>query len=100
MQVFVGTNNDAVADATVGKRNLVVQLGRPVASRVFVFIFVVAFGMLSLLPMFKLAPTVLLGLVAIIPAISASARVWKVPEKTVKLIPAQRIHFWHFCFTQ
>jgi 1,4-dihydroxy-2-naphthoate octaprenyltransferase len=81
---------DCPSDAKAGKRTVVVRLGRKRASRVFPVIFAIAFGMLLVLPFFGLPKQVLLGGVAIIPAVAAALRVWKNPEKTAKIIPAQK----------
>jgi 1,4-dihydroxy-2-naphthoate polyprenyltransferase len=80
---------DARADATAYKRTLVVHLGRRNASRLFAIIFALAFGFLALLPAFGLPRPILLGTVAIVPAAVAADRLWKSPDETVKIIPAQ-----------
>jgi 1,4-dihydroxy-2-naphthoate octaprenyltransferase len=80
---------DFNADAKTGKRTLVVRLGRKRASRVFLVIFAVAFGILFLLPAGGLPITVLFGAVAVIPAGAAAHRVWTAPDNTARLIPAQ-----------
>ena len=80
---------DCRSDAKAGKRTLIVRLGRTCASRVFPFIFAFAFGMLLALPMVGLPKQVLFGAVALVPAVGAARRVWKFPEQTSKIIPAQ-----------
>ncbi len=80
---------DARADATAGKRTWVVQLDRRNASRLFAIIFALAFGLLALLPVFGLPHLILLGAVAIVPAVAATYRLWKSPDETAKIIPAQ-----------
>lgn len=80
---------DFVSDAKANKRTLVVRLGRKRASLIFPIIFAIAFGMLFILPVFGLPKQILLGGVAVIPAIAAARRVWRNPEETPKIIPAQ-----------
>ena len=80
---------DYLSDAKAGKRTLVVRLSRRTASRLFPVIFAAAFTMLFLLPVFGLPKQVLLGSIALIPALPAMVRVWKTPDHTAKLIPAQ-----------
>jgi 1,4-dihydroxy-2-naphthoate octaprenyltransferase len=81
---------DAKADAAAGKRTLVVRFGRREASRVFTFIFVLAFVLLALLPFFKEPKTILFGAIAIVPAFTAARRLWKTPDDTPGIISAQR----------
>jgi 1,4-dihydroxy-2-naphthoate octaprenyltransferase len=81
---------DFASDEKANKRTLVVRLGRRAASRLFPLIFGAAFGILFLLPGFGLPKQVVLGGIALVPAVPAAIRVWNVPEHTAKLIPAQR----------
>jgi 1,4-dihydroxy-2-naphthoate octaprenyltransferase len=81
---------DCVSDAKAGKRTLIVRLGRKRSSRIFPFIFALAFGILILLPFFKLPVAVLSGALALLPALAAVLRVLKFPKETPKIIPAQR----------
>ncbi len=80
---------DFASDAKADKRTLVVCLGRKRASFVFPFTFAVAFGMLLTLPTFGLPKPILLGGVALIPAVAAVRRVLRHPDETAKIIPAQ-----------
>ena len=80
---------DFASDAKANKRTLVVRLGRKQASKVFPIIFTIAFGMLLILPSFGLPKQVLLGGIAVIPAVAAVRRVLRNPEQTSKIIPAQ-----------
>jgi len=82
---------DFLSDAKAGKRTLVVRLGRKRASRIFPLIFAVAFGILLVLPSLGLPKQILFGAVALIPAVSAARRLWRYPEQTMKIIPAQGI---------
>lgn len=81
---------DFHADQTAGKRTLVVLLGRKPASRLFVAIIAVAFLLIALLPPFlQFPPAPWLGLIAVVPAFSASKRLLANPETTAQIIPAQ-----------
>jgi 1,4-dihydroxy-2-naphthoate octaprenyltransferase len=80
---------DYAADRAAGKRTLVVQIGRPRASRLFAMIVAGAFVWLAALPLAGVRPTVLLGLAGAIPGSLAAIRLWKSPESTPELIPAQ-----------
>lgn len=81
---------DFHADQTAGKRTLVVLLGRKPASRLFVAIIAVAFLLIALLPpLLQFPPAPWLGLIAVVPAFSASKRLLANPETTAQIIPAQ-----------
>ena len=80
---------DYAADKAAGKRTLVVRLGRPQASRAFALVVATAFGWLALLLLFKLPPAASLGLVGLLPAATAARKLWKNPEQTRAIVPAQ-----------
>jgi 1,4-dihydroxy-2-naphthoate polyprenyltransferase len=80
---------DCTSDSMANKRTLVVRLGRKRASFVFPFIFAVAFGVLLTLPAFGLPKQIVLGGLALIPAVAAVRRVLQHPNETAKIIPAQ-----------
>lgn len=80
---------DYAADKSAGKRTLVVRLGRPRASRAFALLVATAFGSLALLLLFKLPATASLGLVGLLPAATAAGTLWKNPEQTRAIVPAQ-----------
>ncbi|HSH16922.1 MAG TPA: prenyltransferase, partial [Verrucomicrobiae bacterium] len=81
---------DYAADKAAGKRTLVVRLGRHRASRVFAGIMAFAFGGLALLLIvFKLPPAAALGLVGLLPAATAVRALWRHPEQTSAIVPAQ-----------
>ena len=80
---------DYTADKASGKRTLVVRLGRPKASRVFPLIIVTAYGWLALLLLFKLPLTASLGFLGLLPAAAAARKLWKNPEQTQAIVPAQ-----------
>lgn len=80
---------DCTADQAAGKRNLVVRLGRRRASRWFAGILIAAFGLLAAAVAFGLPPWVLLGGMALVPAIQAAWIVLRHPETTSAIIPAQ-----------
>ena len=76
-------------DRLVGKRNLVVRLGRRRASRVFAVGLATAFAFQALLPLAGLPRGVWLGLAGAIPASGAARIALGYPETTVRLVPAQ-----------
>lgn len=80
---------DARADATAGKRTLVVRLGRPEASRALVSILVAAFTLLAALPLIGVPPGAWLGLVAAAPAWRAARNLLAGPEDMERIVPAQ-----------
>jgi 1,4-dihydroxy-2-naphthoate octaprenyltransferase len=80
---------DCGADQSAGKRTLVVRLGRHRASQTFAFIVVSAFGLLALVMLLEQRPALGLGFVAAPPAMSAVRRVWRNPEQTREIVPAQ-----------
>ncbi|HJQ66474.1 MAG TPA: UbiA family prenyltransferase, partial [Gemmatimonadales bacterium] len=80
---------DYAADRAAGKRTLVVQLGRRRASRLFAAIVASAFVWLAALPLAGVRPTVLLGVAGAIAGALAAIRLWRSPESTPELIPAQ-----------
>ena len=80
---------DEAADRAANKRTLVVRLGRPHATRVFVVIQVIAFACLTLLPLAGLPKTVWLGTIAMLPAAFAIRRLLRNPDTTREIIPAQ-----------
>jgi 1,4-dihydroxy-2-naphthoate octaprenyltransferase len=80
---------DYAADRFAGKRTLVVRLGRPRASRLFLAVMATAFAGLALLPLVGLPPGVLLGLVALPFGAAAARRLLRDPEATARIVPAQ-----------
>ena len=80
---------DCAADKAAGKRTLVVRLGRRHASRVFALIIAVAFGWLAALLFFQTPPAASLGFVALWPAANAARHLWRNPEQTRAIVPAQ-----------
>lgn len=88
--LFINEFPDAKADEASGKRTLVVRLGKRAASRVFALFPVAAFGVLLLLPFFDALPrAVWLGLIGLLPAARAAVRLWRSPERTRDIVPAQ-----------
>lgn len=81
---------DFRADGAAGKRTLVVRLGRRPASRVFLGIQVAAYVGIALLPLGGLPPTVWLGAFGLPFGIAAAVRLIADPERTSRIIPAQR----------
>jgi len=81
---------DFRADRDAGKRTLVVRLGRRAASRAFAGIHAVAYLMIALLPLLGLPRTVWLGVAGLPFGIAAAARLMADPERTERIIPAQR----------
>jgi 1,4-dihydroxy-2-naphthoate octaprenyltransferase len=80
---------DYRADKAAGKRTLVVRLGRPLASRVFMGLMLVACLLIVLLPVFVVPRGALLGAIAVVPAASAAHLLRDAPEDTPRVIPAQ-----------
>ena len=58
-------------------------------SRVFALILSVAFGWLAALLFFKAPPAASLGFVALLPAANAASNLWRNPEQTRAILPAQ-----------
>jgi 1,4-dihydroxy-2-naphthoate octaprenyltransferase len=82
---------DYRADLASGKRTLVVVLGRRRSSRIFASLIATATVLLALLPLAGLPPTVLFGLISLLPAMLASRIALLSPEATASLIPAQAL---------
>ena len=80
---------DYRADLASGRRNLVVQFGRPKAARVFVAMIMVAAAGLTLLPLAGIAVAVYLGALFLVPAAVASRILLQHGEVTARVIPAQ-----------
>jgi 1,4-dihydroxy-2-naphthoate polyprenyltransferase len=80
---------DARADEAAGKRTWVVRLGRRRAARAFGALVGVGFGLLVLLPLFRLPIPVVSGLVGLPFAIAAAGRLRESPEVTERIVPAQ-----------
>jgi 1,4-dihydroxy-2-naphthoate octaprenyltransferase len=80
---------DLRADASAGKRTLVVRLGAERASRLYAVIVGAAFASLALLPLAGLPVTVLLGAAALPHALAAARRLRASPEDTARIVPAQ-----------
>ncbi|MDX1610556.1 MAG: prenyltransferase [Halofilum sp. (in: g-proteobacteria)] len=87
--LWVNEFPDAPSDRRVGKRNLVVVLGRPAAARVLPLIYLAALAILLLLPLAGLPATVWLGAIAMLPAALACRWVWREPETFHRTRPAQ-----------
>ena len=87
--LFVNEFPDARADGESGKRTLVVRLGKRAASRVFPLFAAVAFAYVLFLPAAGLPRTVWLGLAGLPFAIRAAVILWKNPDRTAPIIPAQ-----------
>lgn len=80
---------DRKADASAGKRTLVVRLGARRAARGFAVLVAIVFCGLALLPFAGLPWTVLLGLAGLPPAFLAARRLLRDPETTATVVPAQ-----------
>ncbi len=80
---------DARADATAGKRTLVVRLGRRRAAWLFTWTILVAFVLVLLAPAFGLPVGVWLGVAGALPALAAAGRLRRHRDDTQEIIPAQ-----------
>lgn len=80
---------DYRADKAAGKRTLVVRLGRPLASRMFMGLMLVACLLIVLLPVFVVPRGALIGAIAVVPAATAARLLRDAPEETARIIPAQ-----------
>ncbi len=80
---------DAAADRGAGKRTLVVRLGRARAACLYAAVVAMAFAGLALLPLVGLPRGVLLGLGAVPFGAAAAVRLWREPEVTARIVPAQ-----------
>ncbi|MCI0588724.1 MAG: prenyltransferase [Planctomycetes bacterium] len=81
---------DARADATAGKRTLVVRLGRTGASRAFAWIVGAAFATLASLPLLGAPRGLWLGLLGLPAGIRAARTLLRHPEETARIVPAQK----------
>ncbi len=81
---------DRKADASAGKRTLVVQLGPDRAARAFTAIVLAAYGSLVVLvPLLDLPWTALLGLAGLPHGLAACRRLLADPDQTARVVPAQ-----------
>jgi len=80
---------DFLADRASGKRTVVVRLGRERGGLLFQATIVMALLLVLCLPLFGLPWTVLLGLLAAVPAISAARLLLAAPADTPRIVPAQ-----------
>jgi 1,4-dihydroxy-2-naphthoate octaprenyltransferase len=87
---------DYRADLASGRLNLVVQLGRPKAARVFVAMMMVAAAGLTLLPLAGIPVAVYLGALFLVPAAVASRILLQHAEVTARVIPAQAMTLLSF----
>jgi 1,4-dihydroxy-2-naphthoate octaprenyltransferase len=80
---------DYRADRQAGKRTLVVRLGRRAASVVFIALIAAAFVLLLAEPLLGLNIGVWLGALSIAPAVLAARSLYRNPERTTPIVPAQ-----------
>jgi 1,4-dihydroxy-2-naphthoate octaprenyltransferase len=82
---------DCAADRAAGKRTLVVGVGRVRASRIFCALIGAAFAVAACAPLSGAVPwTAWLGLLGLVPAVTACRILLRHPESTPRLVPAQR----------
>lgn len=87
--LWVNEFPDYDADRKAGKRNLVVRLGRPAASRMLALIYMAGFIMTAALPWLGVSSGAWFGLLAALPAGAASRFVWREPARFHRRAPAQ-----------
>jgi 1,4-dihydroxy-2-naphthoate octaprenyltransferase len=88
--LWVNEFPDYLADLGAGKRNLVVRLGRPRAARWLCVIYLLAFGLLAMLPWLTPLPAgVALGLIAVPTALLACKWTLADPEAWHREKPVQ-----------
>jgi 1,4-dihydroxy-2-naphthoate octaprenyltransferase len=88
--LWVNEFPDYEADRSVGKNNLVVQLGRQRASRVLPLIYLLALLVLACAAWFGVLPALaLLGLAGALPAAVAAWWTWQDPETFYRQRPVQ-----------
>jgi 1,4-dihydroxy-2-naphthoate octaprenyltransferase len=80
---------DASADASAGKRTLVVRLGRAGAARLFAAVTAAGFGAVLLAPAVGAPRLVWLGLFGIVPGVAAWRRLARHGAETALVVPAQ-----------
>lgn len=80
---------DYHADKTADKKTIVVRLGRKSASKLFGATLAITFLTLMLLPLFGFPISILLGLIAAVPAYRSARQLLKHPETVSEVIPAQ-----------
>lgn len=88
--LWVNEFPDYAADKSVGKKTLIVRLGRARAAWVYLALNVTALVLIGLLPFFGVTPWALLGLIASIPAIAGAVRLIKHSAVTTRNIAVQR----------
>jgi 1,4-dihydroxy-2-naphthoate octaprenyltransferase len=87
---------DARADAAAGKRTLVVRLGRPRAARAFIALTAAAYLAVIALPLLGLPLATWLGLIGLPFGMAAAHRLYRHPEETRHIVPAQAWTLWSF----
>lgn len=80
---------DYRADASAGKRTMVVRLGRVAAAGVFAGLLIAAFALLVLSLAFGVPAGALGGLIAVVPATQAALALLAAPDDTRRIVPAQ-----------
>jgi len=87
--LWVNEFPDYAADVSARKNNLVARLGRFRAARVLPVIYLLAFGVLTALPLFSFPVGVLAGLAALPPALYACVHTLRAPETFYRTQPVQ-----------